>query len=44
MGVAAKKGEHDPFEVEMDGVKKVHNYTSDTDFSTADLMDRNNFV
>lgn len=37
MGVEAEKGEHDPFEVEMDMVKEAKGYSSDTEFTTEDL-------
>jgi pyruvate,orthophosphate dikinase len=38
MGVAAAKGEHNPFEVEIDRLKKEKNVKNDTDFSAADLQ------
>lgn len=38
MGVAAAKGEHDPFEAAMDKIKDAKHYTSDTDFTAEDLM------
>ncbi|MCF8295679.1 MAG: pyruvate, phosphate dikinase, partial [Bacteroidales bacterium] len=38
MGVAAAKGEHDPFELAMDEIKEAKHYTSDTDFTAEDLM------
>jgi len=37
MGVEAEKGEHDPFEVEMDLVKEAKGYSSDTEFTVEDL-------
>ncbi|MDR1755445.1 MAG: pyruvate, phosphate dikinase [Culturomica sp.] len=37
MGVSAAKGEHDPFEVEIDKLKANKNITSDTDFTAEDL-------
>ncbi len=37
MGVEAEKGEHDPFEVEMDLVKEAKGYSSDTEFTAEDL-------
>ncbi len=37
MGVAAEKGEHNPFEIEMDKIKEHKNYKSDTDFTVDDL-------
>ncbi|WP_294140718.1 pyruvate, phosphate dikinase [uncultured Sanguibacteroides sp.] len=38
MGVAAAKGEHDPFEAEIDKLKLEKNIASDTDFTTEDLQ------
>ncbi|MDR1273992.1 MAG: pyruvate, phosphate dikinase, partial [Odoribacteraceae bacterium] len=38
MGVAAAKGEHNPFEVEIDRLKKEKGVTNDTDFSADDLQ------
>ncbi|MEG0795893.1 MAG: pyruvate, phosphate dikinase [Odoribacter sp.] len=38
MGVAAGKGEHNPFEVEIDKLKSAKNITNDTDFSVEDLQ------
>ncbi len=38
MGVEAEKGEHDPFEVEMDKIKEAKGYQSDTDFTVEDLQ------
>ncbi len=38
MGVSAAKGEHDPFEVEIDKLKANKNITSDTDFTAEDLQ------
>lgn len=37
MGVEAEKGEHDPFEVEMDKIKEEKGYQSDTEFTVDDL-------
>lgn len=37
MGVEAEKGEHDPFEVEMDKIKEEKGYQSDTEFTIDDL-------
>ncbi len=39
MGVAAEKGEHDPFEIEMDKIKEQKGYKSDTDFTVEDLQE-----
>ncbi|TKG90675.1 pyruvate, phosphate dikinase [Puteibacter caeruleilacunae] len=39
MGVEAEKGEHDPFEVEMDKVKEAKGYISDTEFTPEDLKE-----
>ncbi|MDR0765781.1 MAG: pyruvate, phosphate dikinase, partial [Odoribacteraceae bacterium] len=38
MGVAAAKGEHNPFEVEIDRLKKEKGAVNDTDFSVEDLQ------
>ncbi|MBR2981519.1 MAG: pyruvate, phosphate dikinase [Odoribacter sp.] len=38
MGVAAGKGEHNPFEVEIDKLKAQKNITNDTDFTVEDLQ------
>lgn len=38
MGVEAEKGEHDPFEVEMDHIKEAKGYKSDTEFTVEDLQ------
>lgn len=38
MGVAAGKGEHNPFEVEIDRLKAEKNINNDTEFSAADLQ------
>ncbi|MDL2251415.1 pyruvate, phosphate dikinase [Odoribacter sp. OttesenSCG-928-J03] len=38
MGVSAAKGEHDPFEVEIDKLKANRNITNDTDFTAEDLQ------
>jgi len=37
MGVEAEKGEHDPFEIEMDKIKEAKGYKLDTEFSVDDL-------
>lgn len=37
MGVEAEKGEHDPFEVQMDKIKEEKGYQSDTEFTVDDL-------
>ena len=37
MEVAAEEGEHDPFELVLDRVKKANGYASDTDFTADDL-------
>ncbi len=37
MGVAAGKGEHDPFELEIDKLKAEKKITNDTDFTADDL-------
>ncbi|MDR2129767.1 MAG: pyruvate, phosphate dikinase [Odoribacteraceae bacterium] len=39
MGVAAAKGEHNPFEVEIDRLKKEKGVKNDTDFSAEDLKE-----
>lgn len=39
MGVAAGKGEHNPFEVEIDKLKSEKNITNDTEFSAEDLQE-----
>jgi pyruvate,orthophosphate dikinase len=39
MGVAAEKGEHDPFEIEMDKIKEQKGYKLDTDFTVEDLQE-----
>lgn len=39
MGVEAEKGEHDPFEIEMDKIKEAKGYASDTDFTVEDLQE-----
>ena len=38
MGIAAAKGEHDPFEAEIDKLKEERNISSDTDFTVEDLQ------
>ncbi len=38
MGVEAEKGEHDPFEVEIDKLKAVRNIDLDTEFTAEDLQ------
>ena len=38
MGVSAAKGEHNPFEVEIDKLKAIKNITNDTDFTVEDLQ------
>ena len=38
MGIAAAKGEHDPFEAEIDRLKAERNISSDTDFTVEDLQ------
>ena len=38
MGIAAAKGEHDPFEAEIDKLKEARNIASDTDFTVEDLQ------
>jgi len=38
MGVTAAKGEHDPFEAEIDKLKEERDITSDTEFSAEDLQ------
>lgn len=38
MGVSAAKGEHNPFEVEIDKLKAIKNITNDTDFTIEDLQ------
>ncbi len=38
MGIAAAKGEHDPFEAEIDKLKEERNISSDTDFTMEDLQ------
>ena len=38
MGVAAGKGEHNPFEAEIDKLKEEKNITNDTDFTVEDLQ------
>ncbi len=38
MGVAAEKGQHDPFEVVMDDMKDSKGYKADTEFTTEDLQ------
>ena len=38
MGVAAGKGEHNPFEVEIDKLKAERNIINDTDFTVEDLQ------
>ena len=37
-GIAAAKGEHDPFEAEIDRLKAERNISSDTDFTVEDLQ------
>ncbi|MDR0983058.1 MAG: pyruvate, phosphate dikinase [Culturomica sp.] len=39
MGVEAGKGEHNPFEVEIEKLKAAKNITQDTEFSVADLKE-----
>ena len=39
MGVAAGKGEHNPFEVEIDKLKAEKNISNDTEFSAEDLQE-----
>ncbi|MGL5681937.1 MAG: pyruvate, phosphate dikinase [Marinifilaceae bacterium] len=39
MGVEAGKGEHDPFEVEIDKLKAQKNITQDTEFTAEDLQE-----
>ena len=39
MGVAAAKGEHNPFEVEIDKLKAEKNISNDTEFSAEDLQE-----
>ena len=39
MGVEAEKGEHDPFEIEMDHIKEAKGYESDTQFTVEDLKE-----
>lgn len=39
MGVEAGKGEHDPFEVEIDKLKAARNICNDTDFTVEDLKE-----
>ncbi len=39
MGVETEKGEHDPFEIEMDKIKEAKAYKSDTDFTAEDLQE-----
>lgn len=38
MGITAAKGEHDPFEAEIDKLKEARNIASDTDFTVEDLQ------
>ena len=38
MGVAAAKGEHNPFEVEIDKLKEARNIKQDTEFTVEDLQ------
>ena len=38
MGVSAAKGEHDPFEVEIDKLKEARGIKQDTDFTVEDLQ------
>ena len=38
MGVAAGKGEHNPFEAEIDKLKEAKNIKNDTDFTVEDLQ------
>lgn len=38
MGVTAAKGEHNPFEAEIDKLKAAKQITNDTDFTTEDLQ------
>ncbi len=38
LGVEAAKGEHDPFEIEIDKLKSIKGYKEDTEFTAEDLM------